>query len=87
MDLIGEDMEQQVFQTLTNLQEVAKAAGGNLNNIVKLTVYLIDLTYFPIFNQIMSQFFTEPYPARATIQVSALPKAAKIEIDAIMVIG
>jgi reactive intermediate/imine deaminase len=86
MELIANDFQQQVFQTLTNLEQVTKAAGGSLDQVVKLTVYLVDLAQFPIFNQLMSQFFTEPYPARTTLQVSALPKGAQVEVDAIMFI-
>lgn len=86
MTLVSDDFTAQTVQTLTNLQEVSKAAGGSLDAIVKLTIYLTDLTHFPIVNEMMTRFFKEPFPARATIQVSALPKAAKIEIDAVMVI-
>lgn len=86
MQLVGDDFASQAKQVLTNLQSVSKAAGGNLNAIVKVTVYLIDLANFPVFNELMSQFFQEPYPARTTIQVSALPKEAQVEVEAIMVI-
>ena len=86
MALVSDDFTAQARQVFRNLQAVSQAAGGRLENIVKLTIYLLDLQYFPRVNEVMMQFFTEPYPARATIQVSALPKAAQIEIDAVMVI-
>jgi reactive intermediate/imine deaminase len=73
-------------QVLTNLQAVAMAAGGGLEDMVKLTIYLTDLSYFPVINDIMMTFFKEPFPARSTVQVSALPKAVQIEIEAIMVL-
>lgn len=86
MVLISDQFELQAQQVFTNLQHVCQAAGGTINDIVKLTIYLMDLTHFSIVNDIMQQFFHAPYPARTTIQVSALPKAALIEIDAIMVL-
>ena len=86
MLLVDGDIVTQVEQVLINLEAVSKAAGGSLEAIVKLTIYLTDLAHFPIVNEVMARFFREPYPARATIQVSALPKAAQIEMEAIMVI-
>lgn len=84
MALVSEDIKAQTVQVLTNLDEVSKAAGGSLDQIVKLTIYLTDLKHFPIVNEVMAQYFKKPYPARTTIQVSALPKAAQIEVEAIM---
>lgn len=84
MSLVSDDFAVQALQVFTNLQEVCKAAGGDLNYIIKLTIFLTDLSMFPILNDIMTKFFQEPYPARSTIQVSALPKAAQVEIEAIM---
>lgn len=86
MTIVSEDFAVQAEQVFLNLEQVCKAAQGNLDNIVKLTIYLTDLTYFSVVNDIMTRFFSEPYPARTTIQVPALPKAAQIEIDAIMII-
>lgn len=86
MTLVSEDFKEQALQTLKNLQAVAKAAGGDLDHMVKLTIFLTDFQHFPTLNELMKQFFKEPYPARATIQVSALPKMAQIEIEGIMVI-
>lgn len=83
-ELVGDEIEMQIKQVFYNLQSVCEAAQANLNDIVKLTIYLTDLKYFPLLNEIMGYFFTSPYPARTTIQVAALPKAAKIEIDAIV---
>ncbi len=84
MELVEGDIEAQTQQVFKNLTAVSKAAGGGLKNAVKLTIYLIDLDDFSQVNNIMAEHFVEPYPARATIQVSALPKGSKIEIDAIL---
>lgn len=86
MSLVEGDMTVQTRQVLNNLQAVCNAAGGRLDNVVKLTIYLTDLVHFPVVNEVMKQYFTEPYPARTTIQVSALPKAAEIEMDAVLVL-
>jgi len=86
MQLVSSDFTAQTMQVFTNLQEVCKAAGGRLDAIVKLTIYVIDLAHFPIVNDVMTKFFKEPFPARATVQVSALPKGAQVEVDAIMVV-
>ena len=83
-ELIGTDLSEQTHQVFKNLQSVAEASGGGLNDIVKLTIYLTDLSAFAIVNEIMERYFIEPYPARATIEVSALPKSALIEVDAIL---
>lgn len=82
MELIAEDITAQTHQVFKNLTAVAHAAGGSLQSIAKLTIYLTDLTEFTKVNEIMAEYFSEPYPARATIQVSALPKEAAIEVDA-----
>lgn len=86
MEIVSTDFAAQALQVITNLQEVSKAAGGNLDAIVKMTIYLTDLAHFHILSEVMMRFFKQPYPARTTIQVSALPKAALIEIEAVMVI-
>jgi len=86
MTLIEGDFREQARQVFTNLAAVCKAADGTLNNIVKLNIYLTDLSYFPVVNEVMSEFFDEPYPARAAIGVSELPKEALVEADGIMVI-
>lgn len=84
--LVTEGIEAETQQVFNNLQAVANAAGGNLNNIVKLTIFLTDLTHFPIVNNVMAQYFAEPYPARSTIEVAGLPKGVAIEIEAILVL-
>lgn len=86
MTMIDGDITAQITQVFENLQAVAHAAGGNLNDIVKLNVFLTDLAHFPIVNEIMGRYFDEPYPARAAIGVAALPKDASVEMDGIMVL-
>ena len=85
MDL-AEGTRSQIRQVFENLSAVATAAGGSLEQIVKLTVYLTDLDDFASVNEIMSQYFEAPYPARAAVGVAALPKGASIEIEGIMVL-
>jgi len=85
MQVVEGEISLQIKQVFENLQAVAEAAGGDFFDIVKLTVYLTDLADFPIVNEIMSQYFSEPYPARAVVGVTELPKGVKVEIDAIMV--
>lgn len=85
-EVVSEDFADQAKQVFANIDAVVQAAGGSLANIVKLTVYLVDLGQFAAVNEIMSSYFDEPYPARAAIQVSALPRGVQIEIDAIMVL-
>jgi len=82
--LSSQDIKVQIRQILSNLQAIAIAAGGSLDRIVKLTIYLTDLQDFTEVNEVMAEFFTEPYPARATVEVAGLPKGAPVEIDAIM---
>ena len=84
MTIIEGDISAQITQVFDNLKAVAEAAGGGLSDIVKLNVFLTDLSNFPIVNEIMGLYFEEPYPARAAIGVAALPKAAGVEMDAIM---
>ena len=84
MTLIGGGIEEQITQVFENLRAVAHAAGGSFLDIVKLKVFLTDLSHFPIVNEIMGRYFVEPYPARAAIGVAALPKGAAVEMDAIM---
>jgi reactive intermediate/imine deaminase len=84
MELVNGDVVAQIAQVFVNLQAVAEAAGGGLQDIVKLTVYLTDLSHFPMVNAVMEHFFQAPYPARAVVGVAALPKGAAIEVDAIM---
>lgn len=76
----------QVDRVFSNLKIVTEAAGGSLNDITKLTVYLLDLTNITVVNEMIAKYFTQPYPARTSIGVAALPKNAAVEIDAIMVL-
>ena len=87
MQLVEGEMGAQIRQVFDNLQAVAAAAGGGLADIVKLNIYLTDLSHFPLVNEIMATYFKEPYPARAAIGVASLPKGAAIEADAVMVVG
>lgn len=86
MELDAHDMRAQVVRVLENLRAVARAAGGELEHIVRLTVYLTDLGHFALVNEVMSRYFAEPYPARAAIGVVALPRGAAVEMDAVMVL-
>lgn len=86
MTLVEGDFTAQVTQVFQNLQAVCQAANGDLGKIVKLNIYLTDLSHFPTVNEVMAQFFTAPYPARAAIGVRELPKGALVEADGIMVI-
>ncbi len=81
------DFAAQVKQVFDNLGAVATAAGGSLQDVVKLTIFLTDLRYFSAVNEIMTEYFQQPYPARAAIGVAALPKDVSVEIDAIMYVG
>ncbi len=85
MELV-EGTREQIDRVFQNLRAVAQAAGGDLSQVVKLNVYLTDLTDFPVVNEVMSEYFAEPYPARAAVGVAALPKGSQIEIEAIMVL-
>ncbi len=84
MELVMGGIEVQIRQVFDNLQAVAQAAGGDLSDVVKLTVYLTDLGNFAQVNETMAKYFAEPYPARAAIGVAALPKGAEIEMDAVV---
>jgi reactive intermediate/imine deaminase len=86
MTLIEGEMSNQIHQVFKNLKAVAQAAGGDLNDTAKLNVFLTDLTHFPLVNQIMAEYFEQPYPARAAIGVASLPKGAQVEMDAILVL-
>lgn len=87
MELIEGNTEAQIRRVFDNLLAVATAAGGSLADIVKLNIFLTDLTHFPLVNQVMADYFQEPYPARAAVGVAALPKGAQVEMDAIMVLS
>ncbi|WP_106476833.1 RidA family protein [Phytohalomonas tamaricis] len=87
MELVGGDIEVQAHQVFANLRAVCEEAGGSLNDIVKLNLYLTDLDNFAKVNQIMEGYFGKPYPARAAVGVKALPKGSQFEAEGVMVIG
>lgn len=79
-------IEAQVYRVFTNLKAVTEASGGSLNDIVKLNIFLTDLSHFALVNTIMAEYFTAPYPARAAVGVASLPRNALVEADGVMVI-
>lgn len=83
-EMAGEDVLTQIRQVFSNLDHVARASGGTLQDCVKFTVYLMDLNDFPLINEVMQEYLSPPYPARTTIEVSRLPKGALVEVDAII---
>lgn len=85
MEMVTDSFEAQAVRVFENLKAVAEAAGGSLDDAVKLTVLLSDMSYFPQVNEVMSRYFNEPYPARAAFAVKSLPKDADLEIDAVLV--
>jgi reactive intermediate/imine deaminase len=84
MELLEGSVEEQIHQVFKNLSALTEAAGGDFSNIAKLNIFLTDLSNFPTVNQVMAKYFDEPYPARAAIGVSELPKGSAVEMDAIM---
>lgn len=86
MELIDGNMEAQITRVFDNLQAVALASGGDLSDIVKLNIFLTDLSHFPLVNEVMTRYFEPPYPARAAVGVAQLPKGAEVEMDAVMVL-
>jgi reactive intermediate/imine deaminase len=86
-ELVEGDISAQIRQVFDNLKAVATAAGGSLQDVVKLNVYLTDLGHFPTVNEIMATCFAQPYPARAAIGVAQLPRGAAVEMDAVMVLN
>jgi len=86
MEMVDGNIEDQITQVFENLSAICKAAGGSLNDILKLTVYLTDMGNFPQVNAIMEQYFATPFPARAAIGVASLPKGAAVEMDAILAV-
>jgi reactive intermediate/imine deaminase len=87
MELVEGNIEMQIRRVFDNLVAVASAAGGGLGDVVKLNIFLTDLGHFPLVNQVMADYFQEPYPARAVVGVAALPKGAAVEMDAILVLN
>lgn len=86
MEIVDGDFETRARQVFSNLDAVAKAAGGNLNDVVKLTIYLTDLDNFATVNEVMEDFFEQPFPARAAVGVASLPKGVDVEADAILAV-
>ena len=87
MEMISDKIDDQIKQVFENLKSVCKASGGDLNDIVKLNVFLTDLSNFSKVNEIMASYFDEPYPARAAVGIKELPRSALVEMDAVMVIN
>ena len=86
MELVTGDIAAQIRRVFDNLKAVALAAGGDLKHVVKLNVFLTDLSHFPTVNEIMAEYFAAPYPARAAIGVAQLPRGAQVEVDGILVL-
>ncbi len=84
MEVVEGDMRIQISQVFDNLQAVAQAAGGSLEKLVKVNIFLTDLSHFPLVNEVMAEYFSEPYPARAAVGVASLPKGVAVEMDAVM---
>lgn len=87
MTMVEGDFKAQTHQVFKNLSAVAKAAGGSLNDIAKLNIFMTDLSYFTDVNEVMAEYFDKPYPARAAVGVAQLPKDAAVEMDAILVLN
>ena len=87
MELVQGEMRMQITQVLNNLKAVAEEAGGSLSDVVKLNVFLIDLKHFALVSEVMEDFFSKPYPARAAIGVASLPKGSQVEMDAVLAIS
>lgn len=87
MTMVNASIEDEIHQVFKNLAAVAKASGGSLADIVKLNIFLTDLAHFAKVNEIMAQYCVQPYPARAVVGVAALPRGARMEADAVLVLG
>ena len=86
-DLVSESIEEQAKQVLDNVKSICEAAGSSLDDIVKISIFLTDLNNFSVVNDVMKEYFSEPYPARATVEVSGLPLGVNVEIEAILLIN
>lgn len=87
MTMVEGDTETEIRRVFDNLQAVARASGGSLDDLVKLNVFLVDLANFATVNQVMAEYFQQPYPARAAIGVASLPRGANVEMDGILELG
>jgi reactive intermediate/imine deaminase len=83
-EMVQGPIEQHIRRVFDNLQAIVREAGGDFSHVAKLNVFLTDLTHFPTLNKVMAEYFSEPYPARAAIQVAALPKGAVVEMDCVV---
>ena len=86
-DLVSESIEDQAKQVLDNVKSICEASGNSLDDIVKISIFLTDLNNFSVVNDVMKEYFSEPYPARATVEVSGLPLGVNVEIEAILLIN
>lgn len=86
-ELVSGEIEVHIRRVFENLRAIAEGAGASLAHAVKLNVYLTDLGHFPVVNQVMAQYFNEPYPARAAVGVAALPRGAQVEMECILYLG
>jgi reactive intermediate/imine deaminase len=86
MDLVGGDIAVQTRRVFDNLRAVCQAAGGDLDKLVRIGIYLTDLSHFATVNAVMAEYFQAPYPARSTIQVAGLPKGAEVEVDGVLIL-
>jgi reactive intermediate/imine deaminase len=86
MEIVEGGVDAQITRVFDNLKAVAQESGGSLKDVVKLNIFLTDLSCFPTVNEIMARYFDEPYPARAAVEVSALPKGVAVEMDAVLVL-
>ncbi len=87
MTMVDANMEASIVRVFENLKAVAEAAGGSLQDVVKLNVFLIDLANFALVNEVMARYFQQPYPARAAIGVASLPRGAQVEMDCVLELG
>lgn len=83
-ELVSAEIEPQVRQTFANLRSIVTAAGARMEDVVKVTIFLIDLAHFALVNKVMAEYFPEPYPARAAVGVAALPRGAQVEVECII---
>lgn len=83
-ELVGGGIEAQVRQTFGNMRAIVTAAGASLDDVVKVTIFLIDLSHFALVNSVMAEYFREPYPARAAVGVASLPRGAQVEAECII---
>ena len=87
MEVVDGDIEAMIRRVFDSLKAICEASGGKMADIVKLNIFLTDLSNFPTVNEVMAEYFVQPYPARAAIGVAALPKGVQVEMDAVMVLG